>query len=103
MPAPSGPTAPDQAPRLLRFREKRVQSVRRLAPHARNRVGVGVEGERDRGVPEHLLDHLRMRSGRERERGGGVPQVMEARRLGELRAAQEWALHLIETETLIHV
>lgn len=47
-------------------------------PHAGYHVAVGVEGDADVGVPEHLGDDLRVDALREQQGGAGVPQVVEA-------------------------
>ena len=49
----------------------------RVLLHRGDCVAVGVERDRDRCVPEPLLDDLRMHAGLERERRVGVPQVVQ--------------------------
>ena len=39
-------------------------------------MAVGVEGHRRGGVPEHLLNHLDIGAGGDREAGGGVPELV---------------------------
>jgi len=41
------------------------------------RLGVGVGGEHDAGVPEHVLDDVQVGSGGQGEAGGAVPQVVQ--------------------------
>lgn len=47
----------------------RIQAVRK-------QVSVGVERHRRENVTEHGLDALRVRAGRDRQRRGGVPQIL---------------------------
>ena len=49
----------------------------RLAPKARYHVGVGVEGRRDIGMSQKLLDELGMHPLGEKEARTGVPEIME--------------------------
>ncbi len=55
---------------------------------------VAVQGHADRGVPEQVLDELRVRAAREQERGRRVPQVMPAyvRQTGTLQQGLEVAV-----------
>ena len=46
----------------------------RFLLHRRDGVGVGVERDRDGGMPEPLRDDLRMNAGGERERRVCVPE-----------------------------
>jgi len=39
--------------------------------------GVGVGGQHDAGMAEHVLHDFQVGSGRQRERGGAVPQVVQ--------------------------
>jgi hypothetical protein len=60
---------------LLREHQPRDQR-RRLLLHRRGRVRVGVERDRDGGVPEALADDLGMDTGLQGERGVGVAQEL---------------------------
>lgn len=48
-------------------------------------MAVDVERDRDLGVPQSLADDFGVDSGLEKERGGGVPQVVEADALEGVR------------------
>ncbi len=52
-----------------------AHGVRGLTAHAREHMGVGVEGDRDAGVPHELLDELRVYVLLEEERRAGVAQA----------------------------
>ena len=51
---------------------------------ARHDMTREVEGDLDAGVTEALLDHPRVYSHLEKQRGGGMAQVMEAGRCSQL-------------------
>ncbi len=53
-------------------RQQRIQPRRRLFLHPREDVRIRVQRQRDRCVPEHLLNYLRMLAVYETERRGGV-------------------------------
>src|SRR5215212_4633165 len=61
----------------------------RLAPKARYHVGVGVEGRRDIGMSQKLLDELGMHPLGEKEARTGVPEIMEGDSR-EPRPFQQW-------------
>src|SRR5918997_7019836 len=66
--------------------------VRRLIPHARQHVGVGIQGDGYRGVPEELLNDLGVHALAEKERGARVTEVVEAgppRQTGPLEEPEE--------------
>ncbi len=55
-----------------------VHYVCRLISHARQHMGVGVQGDRYGGVSEEFLDDLGMHALAEKERGARVTEVVEA-------------------------
>jgi len=58
--------------------EKGGDSVGSVAVHAFGDVGVDVEGDRRAGMSEAFLDHLDVDAVLQRERGPGVPEVVQA-------------------------
>ncbi len=58
-------------------RQQRIQPRRRLFLHTREYVRIGVHRQRDRCVPEHLLDDLRMLAVDETERRRCVTKIVE--------------------------
>ena len=64
-----------RGPALLR--ERLLHGRDRSVLHVRQDVGVGVHRLRYGGVPEHLLDYLGIRAFTEKDRGAGVPEVVE--------------------------
>jgi hypothetical protein len=65
--------------RVLLAREHWLRDQRRrLLLHRRDGVRVGVEGDRDGGVPEALGDDLGVDAGLECQGGVGVAQVVQA-------------------------
>jgi hypothetical protein len=57
---------------------------------------IRVEGDADLRVAEAFLDYLGMDAGGEKERGGGVPQVVEADG-GQVGRVEKW-LELVHVE-----
>ena len=49
----------------------------RMAGHLGQHRGIGVGGQDDAGVAEHVLDDFQVGAGSEREAGGAVSQVMQ--------------------------
>ena len=80
-PPPSGATAllsaGDQA---ARGDDQRGDVLSHLAGDLGKYRGIGVGGEHDAGVPEHVLDDFQVGSGGQGEAGGTVAEVVQADR-----------------------
>jgi len=62
---------------LALYSKKGVELRRSFLLHRWDDVRVGVERDRDRGVTQTLLNHLRVEALGEKERRRGMPQVVE--------------------------
>ena len=63
---------------LAPYSKEGVELRRSFLLHRRDDVRVCVERDRNRGVTQALLNHLRVDTFCEKERSRGVPQIMEA-------------------------
>lgn len=61
---------------------RRVHAVREIVEAIREQVAVEVERQRRRLVSEHLLDDLHVRARGDRERGGGVSELVRVEAVG---------------------
>jgi hypothetical protein len=59
------------------LRQRSVHRVRETIAHAGQDVRVGVERDRDGGVPEHLLDQLGVLARLQQDRRCGVAEIVE--------------------------
>ena len=69
-----------------------IHHVCRLVAHARQHVGIGIQGDGYGGVSEEFLDDLGVHALAEKERGAGVAEVVEAgllRQPGSLEEPEE--------------
>ena len=62
--------------------------------HLGRHRGVGVDGEHDAGMAEHVLDDLEVRARSQSEGGGAVPQIMQ-------RSSQFWYYMRSNAESVV--